>query len=195
MLPALCYPLLIAMLMLSSHGDPGVVPVPTTTTVDCSQNYVVSSQSGTSSTCPLSPNLHWWPLGDVTYCHGWAGTDATGKTHLNSAKNIRCGSGGTSFVYDQYAGNLDCSGTAESKTYSKTCTVGVPSTIYDLAVNLECCGAKGFDTAGCTKGVPVVISTSTTNNLSYKNKIQCASAARIGQAVVELLGAVAIFVL
>ena len=65
-------------------------------------------------------------LGDVTYCHGWAATDSTGKTHLNAAKNIRCAADGQSFLYDQYAGNIDCSGSAVAKTYSKTCTVGVP---------------------------------------------------------------------
>ncbi len=143
------------------------------TTLDCSQSYLVSSQSGPSSTCPTSTNRHWWPIGDVTYCHGWAATDDTGKRHLNSAKNIRCTDANT-FSYDQYAGNLDCTGSGVAKEFSRTCKQGFPPRLYDLAVNLECCGASGYATAGCTKGVPVVNSSATTNNLSYKNGIQCA---------------------
>ena len=179
---------MIAIMTLLSCG------VLAQTTVDCSQNYIVSSQSGPGSTCPSSTNLHWWPMGDVTYCHGWAATDGSGKTHLNSAKNIRCGADGQSFLYDQYAGNIACGGSATAKTYSRVCTVGVPATLFDLAVNLECCGVGGYNTTGCTKGKPVYNPTSTTNNLSYKNGIQCSSAMAIAFPA-AMLAALAVLLL
>ncbi len=166
--PSFACPVLLMLMLQSSVTS-------AQSTVDCSQSYIVSSQSGPSSTCPASPELHWWPLGDVTYCHGWAATDSTGKTHLNAAKNIRCAADGNSFLYDQYAGNIDCSGSAVSKTFSKVCTVGKPPTLFDLAVNLECCGVEGVNTPGCAKGVPIANKSTTTNNKSYKNGILCAA--------------------
>ncbi len=139
---------------------------------NCS-SYLVSSQSTPSSSCPSLGNVHYWPVGDVTVCHGWAAKDSSGKTHLNSAKNIRCAPDGLSFLYDQYAGNLDCSGTGKAKHYSFTCTQGFPPSLYDKAVDLSCCGAQGFNTIGCKFGSPTVVSTATTGNYETRNGVRC----------------------
>ncbi len=98
------------------------------------------------------------------------------KVHLNSANNIRCASDANSFLYDQFAGSISCGGTAVAKAYTKVCLQGMPPTLYDLAVNLACC--SGYNTTGCTKGLPAVISTSTKNNLAYKNGVMCANQTR-----------------
>lgn len=84
-----------------------------TETIDCTAP-LVSTQTAQGSTCPDSTNLHYWPANYGTEdCHGWAGTDSTGKVHDNSAKNIKCTSNG--ITYDQYAGNLVCSPTPTKK--------------------------------------------------------------------------------
>ena len=60
------------------------------------------------------------PANDVTYCHGWEATDPTGthrlefikekrlhlvgKTHKNSANNIRVSSDGRVMLYSQFPG-------------------------------------------------------------------------------------------
>ena len=81
--------------------------------------------------------------------------------HENSAKNMKCiaaGSGTFTYSQDQYAGNLVCSGTPETKVYIiNTCAQDIPPTLYAKMTNNLCCAspttcANGTSTA--TKAYP-----------------------------------------
>ena len=89
--------------------------------------------------------FHYWPVGDVDACHGWAATDPNGVYHENAADNIRCSEDGTTLLYTQYAGNIDCSpgaaGGGTNKTFTlNKCHQGVPPVLYDIGIDFGCCG-------------------------------------------------------
>ena len=142
-------------------------------TVDCGDTPLVTTQTGTFSNCLDSDNLHYWPANyDADDCHGWRGTDEAGHVHDNSAKNIQCTSNG--ITYDQYAGNLDCSGQPVSKSFIlNECHVGIPSNLYDKARDISCCtDPTGPDCAALT-GEPRVDSVGTTDETIWKNGVEC----------------------
>ena len=121
-------------------------------------------------------NYHYWPLGMAADdCHGWAAyADADEKMHENAANNIRFSADGTKLLYDQYAGNLDCSGTATSKEFELgACHQGIPPTLYDTLVNNDCADVTS---EACVVGVPRVESDATSDEKIYKNGELCDAA-------------------
>ena len=121
-------------------------------------------------------NYHYWPLGMAADdCHGWyAFADEQGKAHDNAANNIRLSTDGTKLLYDQYAGNLDCSGTATSKEFELgACHQGIPPTLYDTLVNNDCADVTS---EACVVGVPRVESDATSDEKIYKNGELCDAA-------------------
>ena len=113
---------------------------------------LVSLQTGSDENCS-GGNIHMWPVEmDASDCHGWSAEDNSGAEHLNSAANITCHEDG-SFSFEQYAGNLDCSGEGVLKTYyPDECEQDIPPTLYTVAVDLSCCA----DPDACTAAVPTV---------------------------------------
>mmetsp|Transcript_37774 Transcript_37774/g.75633 ORF Transcript_37774/g.75633 Transcript_37774/m.75633 type:complete len:360 (-) Transcript_37774:352-1431(-) len=154
-----------------------ITMLPAVTAVDCTAK-LVKTMSGPSSTCEgysTSEYGHFWPINlPSTSCHGWQST-ANGEVHDNSANNIQCASDGNSITYDQYAGNLDCSGTAVSKSFVlNECHQGRPPTLYDMAIDLACCSDP--DGAACTTGVPSATSAATTDETVYLGGELCDAA-------------------
>ena len=142
--------------------------------VDCSAK-LVKTVSGSSTTCEgfaASTYGHFWPIGmAATDCHGWQST-ANGEVHDNAANNIRCSSDGKSLLYDQYAGNIDCSGTPTSKSFVlNECHQGIPPVLYDMAIDLSCCDDPNG--ANCVTGVPSATSAATSDETYYLNGAQC----------------------
>jgi len=87
-------------------------------------------------------------------CRGWSGEDNRGNVHENSADTIQCNGDG-SFSFTQYAGNLDCSGTGVTKTYTlESCEQDIPPILYTVALDLTCCSDP--DSPACVTGVPSV---------------------------------------
>eukprot|EP00658_Telonema_sp_P-2_P069462 TRINITY_DN5872_c0_g1_i5.p1 TRINITY_DN5872_c0_g1~~TRINITY_DN5872_c0_g1_i5.p1 ORF type:complete len:307 (+),score=68.11 TRINITY_DN5872_c0_g1_i5:306-1226(+) len=109
-------------------------------TANCTAN-LAATQSTKDNTCPTSSNQHLWPIdGAASDCHGWAATDSTGRQHYNSADQIKCSCDGTSMTYSQYPGVLDCSGTANPKSFQlNQCVQGTPPSLWDTATDLSCC--------------------------------------------------------
>lgn len=101
-------------------------------------------ESGPSSTCSDygkdEDRGHYLPLlNSPLDCYAWTGYGG-GRTHENSAKNIRCSSDGMSVLYDQYSGNLNCFGSPVAKSYVlNECHQGRPSNLYDMGIDLSCC--------------------------------------------------------
>eukprot|EP00756_Hemistasia_phaeocysticola_P032606 Hpha_TRINITY_DN16417_c8_g2::TRINITY_DN16417_c8_g2_i1::g.164052::m.164052 len=142
----------------------------------CGNVKLALTSTGSNSNCPVSAvNFHYWPLGDTTACHGWRATDNNGELHDNSANNIRCSADAASLLYDQYAGSLDCTGTATSKSFVLgECHQGVPPMLYDTAVNLDCCSQP--DGASCSSnytGVPRAGGAGTSDESVYWNGVLC----------------------
>jgi hypothetical protein len=131
---------------------------------------LVRLQTGQGSDC-AGGNEHFWPLGlDASDCHGWSASDNSGKTHENSASAIGCNADGT-FSFTQHAGNLDCSGTGVTKTYSpNVCQQDIPPKLYTMAGDLICCSAP--ESAECLTGVPSV---SVPGGVVYLNGELCTS--------------------
>ena len=115
---------------------------------------LVTIQTGSDSSCK-GGSIHFYPVGMPTAgCHGWRANDTTGRQHDNSASNIRCNGDGT-FSFDQYAGNLTCSGTGVRKIFTpNSCQQDIPPSLFSVPVDLTCCTAPG--SAGCKSGVPSV---------------------------------------
>ena len=115
---------------------------------------LVSLQTGQDSTCS-GGNEHVWPVGmGDDYCHGWGATDNSGDSHQNSASAIQCNEDG-SFSFNQYAGNLTCSGDGVSKTfYLDVCEQDIPPVLYSIGTDLACCLAPESDE--CKVGMPSV---------------------------------------
>jgi len=175
--------ILFAALCLAFHPDVAVGEI-----VICEDVMLVKTVSGPSETCEgfdTGGNAHFWPLGgDATGCHGWRATDFTGKVHDNSANNIRCSGDGTRLLYDQFAATIDCSpsemtpeGVPKEFVFNE-CHQGVPPTLYDTALNLECCANPSSD--ACQKGVPVAINDATTDDVVFWNGRECAASLNAG---------------
>mmetsp|Transcript_13498 Transcript_13498/g.20533 ORF Transcript_13498/g.20533 Transcript_13498/m.20533 type:complete len:345 (+) Transcript_13498:298-1332(+) len=112
-------------------------------TTDCNAKlfWVESGQSSTCSDYGVDEDRgHYLPLlNSPSDCYAWTGY-GDGRTHENSAKNIRCSSDGMSVLYDQYAGNLNCFGSPVAKSYVlNECHQGRPSNLYDIGIDLSCC--------------------------------------------------------
>lgn len=127
---------------------------------------LVHLQTGSDDSCS-GGNIHSWPIGmDASDCHGWAAEDNNGDAHYNSASAISCNSDG-SFSFDQYAGNLDCSGTAVTKNfYADECEQDIPPSLYTVAIDLSCCD----DPNSCSSERPSVEQTGAT---IYLNNALC----------------------
>ena len=109
--------------------------------VDCSSDLVLTSSSPSEKCDGDVTPLHYWPVGDVDACHGWAAIAPNGDDHKNSAKNIRCSEDGSTLLYTQYAGNIDCSAGGVDKTFVfNECHQGVPPNLYDKGLDFGCCG-------------------------------------------------------
>lgn len=129
---------------------------------------LVSIQTGSDTTCQ-GGGVHQYPVGmRADQCHGWRAADTKGELHDNSANNIRCNGDG-SFSFDQYAGNLSCSGTPTTKTFVPgKCQQDRPPTLYSIPVDMSCCSAPG--TSACKTDVPSVAVAGAT---IYLNNQQC----------------------
>ena len=142
---------------------------------------LLQTQSGPDDSCPVSGDSHWWPYGSATStsagdCHGWrAYAEEQAKCHDNSANNIKCSADGKSMTYDQYAGVLDCSGTAVAKTFTLgECHQGRPPTLYDTALNLDCCSDPTGSGCAATKSIkPQIKSGKTKWESIWKNGKLC----------------------
>jgi hypothetical protein len=129
--------------------------------VDCTSG-LTQVQTGSTSDCS-GGNVHTWPTGyTAEQCHGWQAEDNSGKTHDNSAKNMRCNEDG-SFTFDQYAGNLVCSGSPVTKTMSSECEQDIPPSLYSKQIGAAC---------GSTSGRPGV-SQGGNDNLIYLDGVLC----------------------
>mmetsp|Transcript_37154 Transcript_37154/g.116950 ORF Transcript_37154/g.116950 Transcript_37154/m.116950 type:complete len:112 (+) Transcript_37154:429-764(+) len=84
--------------------------------------------------------IHWSPRcfqGPLTTAEHWP--------LLPDPVCSRCNADG-SFTYDQYAGNLECSGQAVTKTFHKdVCEPDVPPTIHSKPVDISCCTGAGSE--------------------------------------------------
>ena len=155
----------------------------------CADAMLAATKSGPDNKCnDLSLEYaHFWPLGDPTGCHGWRATDDTGKVHDNSANNIRCSDDGQSLLYDQYAASVDCVGTPAAKSFVLgECHQGRPPSLYDTALNLDCCSDPGGDS--CQNnffGQPYASSQKTSDEVIFWNGVEC-SIAKIQEAVIQL---------
>ncbi len=114
---------------------------------------VVWLRTGSDSACG-GGNTHAWPVGlKASDCHGWQAVGG-GRTHDNSANDIRCNADG-SFSFVQFAGNLNCSGTGTLKNYTlNVCEQDIPPSLYTVAFDTTCC-ARPTD-AACKTAVPSV---------------------------------------
>eukprot|EP00551_Chaetoceros_affinis_P017134 CAMPEP_0203712590 /NCGR_PEP_ID=MMETSP0091-20130426/70115_1 /ASSEMBLY_ACC=CAM_ASM_001089 /TAXON_ID=426623 /ORGANISM="Chaetoceros affinis, Strain CCMP159" /LENGTH=275 /DNA_ID=CAMNT_0050590571 /DNA_START=626 /DNA_END=1453 /DNA_ORIENTATION=- len=152
----------------STHAPVASTPAPVASTpspVDCSAK-LVAVQTGPSTTCD-GGNEHWWPLEGG--CHGWEGLSPNGEIHLNSASGMKCIDEDT-FTFDQYAGSLDCTGTAVTKTiHFDTCEQDRPPVLYSKGINFECC--KNPDSESCKTAAPYVTLDGTT--VIYKDGEIC----------------------
>lgn len=131
--------------------------------------------TGPSDTCAGATSKHFWPIGDTSLCHGWQAFDSTGKEHDNAANNIRCSADGTSLLYDQYAGNLDCSGSPVSKSFKfGECHAGIPAPLHDTATDLNCCTNPGGAACAALGDVPsVILNEGMTGGDIYQNGELC----------------------
>jgi len=159
----------------------GAAGATATDTVECGNVMLLQTQSGPDDSCPVSGDSHWWPYGSATStsagdCHGWRGyVEEQAKCHDNSANNIKCAADGKSMTYDQYAGVLDCSGTAVAKTFTLgECHQGKPPTLYDTALNLDCCSDPTGSGCAATKSLKAQIKSGKTKWESvWKNGKLC----------------------
>ena len=77
-------------------------------------------------------------------------------------------------LYDQYAGNLECSGSGVSKRFSlDECSEGIPAGLFDKAVDLDCCG----NPEACLTGTPSVSSAGASDQEIFSNGRLCAAPA------------------
>ena len=146
--------------------------------VDCGNTTLVWTMSGPDTSCNFDTSGgdgHYWPVGiSASECHGWRATDKNGKVHDNSAKNIKCAADGKSLTYDQYAGNLDCSGDLVSKSFVlNECHQGRPPVLYDKAINLACCNSNSAECKEKYTGIPRVQGGQVTDQKTYKNGDFC----------------------
>ena len=143
----------------------------------CADVMLAATKSGPDTTCSDTSleYAHFWPLGDSTGCHGWRATASGEEVHDNSANNIRCSDDGQSLLYDQFAGNIDCSGTATSKSFALgECHQGVPPVLYDTALNLDCCNDPGGDSCmNSFFGQPYASSQATSDEVIFWNGVEC----------------------
>ena len=132
---------------------------------------LVSSQTGSSSTCD-GGSVHVWPIGLApTDCHGWRAVDTSGGEHDNSANQIRCNADGSvSFV--QYAGSIDCTevvGPGVAKTFRVgDCEQDIPPSLYTTGRDVTCCTDPGAP--GCVTGTPSALNGQAT---IYLNGASC----------------------
>ena len=159
----------------TSTGTMTATTTPTTTTTgtvssaSCSAP-LVTIQTGSDASCK-GGGTHMYPVGmGAGACHGWRSVDPTGKTHDNSANNIRCNGDG-SFSFDQYADSISCNGPLKPTTktfYPGKCDQDIPPTLYSIPTDLSCCSAPG--SSACKTGNPSV---SVAGATIYLNNQQC----------------------
>lgn len=123
--------------------------------IDCS-GPLATTQSSHDSSCPDTGLYHHWPVGGrASDCHGWRAT-AGGRTHDNSAKNIRFSDDAKTLLYDQYPMSVNCSGSPHSKSYVLgECHQGMPPMLYDTGINFACSDLTS-DACKAMHGVPHV---------------------------------------
>ena len=145
----------------------------------CANVTLAATKSGSDTTCSDTSleYAHFWPLGDTDGCHGWRAT-ANGEVHDNSANNIRCSEDGQSLLYDQYAGNIDCSDATAVAITSKSftlnqCHQGMPPSLYDTALNLDCCDPGGDSCMSSFFGQPSASTQATSDEVIFWNGVQC----------------------
>lgn len=133
---------------------------------------LVTSQTGSGSSCS-GGSKHLWPIGMAAKdCHGWVAVDNDGKEHLNSANQIQCNpDGSVSFV--QFANSLDCTeivGAGVAKSFKVgTCEQDIPPTLYTTGIDTACCTDPAA--AGCVTGSPSALDGKAT---IYLNGKKCA---------------------